>query len=75
MCGTHLRERDKRVREAIDLSAVCLKQLEPTSMSGLRMRRRGSSDAMSVRALPESVVPGWLRQKCEEGQELRAQLE
>ncbi|MCY1013447.1 sigma-70 family RNA polymerase sigma factor [Nannocystis pusilla] len=36
----HLRKKYKRTSEALDFGSVCVKQLEPTSMSALMMRRR-----------------------------------
>ncbi|MDC0716833.1 RNA polymerase sigma factor [Nannocystis bainbridge] len=36
----HLRKKYKRSSEALDFGSVCVKQLDPTSMSALLMRRR-----------------------------------
>lgn len=49
----HLRKRYKRTSEALDFGAVCVKQLEPTSMSTLLMRRREHRAFVeALRAIP-----------------------
>lgn len=49
----HLRKKYKRTSEALDFGSVCVKQLDPTSMSALLMRRREHRVFVeALRALP-----------------------